>query len=560
MNEALSIALSRRQFFRRTATGIGATALASLLNRPHFAAGAGVARTTSVPDEPIDIGTRPQLFVDDYLVDNRWAIKKSATEMVLRRFHAPVKHGDRAVMIDPDTVPSQHAFRFDREAKRFRLWYQAQFAIERPEDRKPGRWPAYRHIRYAESKNGIHWTLPDLGLVEYRGNTRNNICFVRPGQFTDPRLIRTPGSGISSMRFLNEDDMPAADRRGYKYLMTYTLRGGGKEEEDKTQVYLIGSKDGIRWDREQQMSIFTGAISDGWMGMHYDPERMKYVSYARPRDRYEGGGYKSPGDAAFMPVDGKHDLYAGAVRRIGRMERDALWTTEAAWPRTIFLPDDVDQKNEITSHMSMKPRWHGGVYFGFLIPYVPKEQLWTELILSRDGKSFERTHQPLIATGAPGEWDRGQAWAAPDWVEVGDEWWITYHGSDRGPNVAIPKDTTWGIGLAKLRKEGFVSLSTPEVGGVIITRLLKWPGGDLLVNCNSSRGEMRVRVSNQVRHAFDGFNYADCVPFTGNSVAHRVAWKGPRLDELKGQNVRIEFYFSRQADLYSFRATGASSP
>lgn len=358
------------------------------------------------------------------------------------------------------------------------------------------------------------------------------------------------------MRFLNEDEMPAADRRGYKYLMTYTLRGGGKEEEDKTQVYLIGSKDGVRWDREQQMSIFTGEISDGWMGMNYDPERKKYVSYVRPRDRYESGAHRSPRDDDFLPVESKHSIYSGVVRRIGRMERDALWTQEDAWPRTVFLPDEVDQKNEITSHMSMKVKTHGGVHFGFLIPYVPKEQLWTELVLSRDGRSFERTHRPFLATGEPGAWDSGQAWVTPDWVEVGDEWWITYHGANSAPNVAIPKDTTWGIGLAKIRKEGFVSMSTPKGGGVIITRLLKWPGGDLVVNCDVPRGEMRVRVSNRDRRAFDGFNYADCVPFTGSSVAHRVEWSGKRLDELKGQQLRLEFYFANDADLYSFRASG----
>ncbi|MBM3889891.1 MAG: hypothetical protein FJ388_12310 [Verrucomicrobia bacterium] len=507
-----------------------------------------------MPDEPIEIGTQPQLFVDDHLVDNRFAVKGSGKHMVLRKFHAPVKHGDRAVLRDPDTVPSQHAFRFDREAKRFRIWYQAQFPLEGRFEKKPGAWPAYRHIRYAESPDAIHWTLPDLGLVEYCGNTRNNICFARSGQFSDPRLLRTTGSGISSMRFLNEDEMPAADRRGYKYLMTYTLRGGGKEEEDQTQVYLIGSKDGIQWDREGQMSILTGAISDGWMGMNYDPERKKYVSYCRPRDRYEGGPYKSPRDADFLPVETKHSIYAGVVRRIGRMERSALWTQEEAWSRTIFLPDEVDQKNEITSHMSMKVKLYGGVYFGFLIPYVPKELLWTDLVLSRDGKSFERTHQPFIPTGAAGAWDSGQAWVTPDWVEVGDEWWITYHGANSAPNVAIPKDTTWGIGLAKIRKEGFVSLRTPDVGGVVITKLLKWPGGDLLVNCDTSQGEMRVRVSNKGRHAFDGFNYSDCVPFTGNSVAHRVKWIDRSLDALKEKEVRFEFYFSKQADLYSFRS------
>jgi len=544
-------ALSRRQTLGIT---VG-TVSVGLFRGIHRA----VAAAAEVPDEPVEIGTEPQLLVDDYLVDNRFAVKRSATEMVLRKFHAPVKHGDRAVLVDPDTIPSQHALRYDRQAGLFRLWYQAQIPTEDREDRKPGRWPSYRHIRYAESKDGVHWTLPDLGLVEFRGNTRNNICFIRPGQFSDPELIRVPGSGVSSMRFLNEDQMPEADRRGYKYLMTYTLRGPGRTEEDKTQVFLIGTKDGLHWDREHQMSILTGPISDGWFGITYDPRLKKYVSYGRPRDRYEGGPYPSPRDADFLPVEGKHSIYAGVVRRIGRMERDALWTREEAWSRTVLLPDDVDQKCEITSHMSMKVRLYGGIYFGFLIPYVPKELLWTELILSRDGKSFERTHQPVIPNGAAGTWDSGQAWVTRDWVAGWDEWWITYHGANSGPNVAIPKDTTWGIGLAKIRKEGFVSLSSPDVGGAIITRLLKWPGGDLWVNCDTSQGEMRVRVSDKGRHAFEGFNYADCVPFTGNSVAHRVQWKGRRVDELNGREVRIEFYFSKRADLYSFRATGTET-
>lgn len=174
--------------------------------------------------------------------------------------------------------------------------------------------------------------------------------------------------------------------------------------------HLIGSKHGIHWDRERQMSVLTGAISDGWFGMIYDPQRRRYVSYCRPRDRYEGGPYKSPGDADFLPVEGKHSIYAGIVRRVGRMERDALWTQEEAWSRTVFLPDELDHRSGITSHMSMKVKWYGGVYFGFLIPYVPKDLLWTELILSRDGKSFERTHRPFVPNGAAGAWDSRQAW------------------------------------------------------------------------------------------------------------------------------------------------------
>jgi hypothetical protein len=351
--------------------------------------------------------------------------------------------------------------------------------------------------------------------------------------------------------------MPEADRRGYKFLLTYTQRGGGDTEADKTQVYLIGSRDGIHWDAAGQQSIVGGTISDGWLGMLYDPKRKQYVGYCRPRDRYDSGGPVSPSNAEFQPSDDPRVnelLYAGVVRRIGRIESNDLWRSQEAWPQTVFLPDEMDLKNKATAHMSMGTKYYGGAYFGFLHPYDPKESVWTELVLSRDGKSFERTHLTLVSPGADDAWDNEQAWAVPDWCEVGDEWWFYYFGGNSPPNVPFQKDTVWGIGLAKIRKEGFASLRVPASGGAVITRLLTWPGGDLRVNCDASAGEMRVRVSNKQRQAYPGFNYSDCVPLTGDKTNHKAAWKNASLDELKGKEVRLEFYFSKQADLFSFQA------
>ena len=38
----------------------------------------------------------------------------------------------------------------------------------------------YYHVRYAESQDGLRWTLPKLGLYEYQGTKENNICFAHP--------------------------------------------------------------------------------------------------------------------------------------------------------------------------------------------------------------------------------------------------------------------------------------------------------------------------------------------------------------------------------------------
>ncbi len=135
---------------------------------------------------------------------------------------------------------------------------------------------------------------------------------------------------------------------------------------------------------------------------------------------------------------------------------------------------------------------------------------------------------------------------------MGDEWWLYYAGSD-GPHSS--RERLHGIGLAKVRKEGFLSMRGPDNGGVIVTRQLVWPGGDLVLNADARGGEIRVRVSDARRQTMADFNYDACSPLTGSGVAQQVAWKNKSLHALAGQAIRLEFLVTK-ADLYSFRATG----
>jgi len=76
-----------------------------------------------------------------------------------------------------------------------------------------------------------------------------------------------------------------------------------------------------------------------------------------------------------------------------------------------------------------------------------------------------------------------------------------------------------------------------------------------LVNADAQTGELNVRVTDEKRKVLPGFDYADCTGFTGDSVAHEIKWKEKHLEESTGQTIRFEF-FLRDADLYTFRATG----
>jgi hypothetical protein len=221
-------------------------------------------------------------------------------------------------------------------------------------------------------------------------------------------------------------------------------------------------------------------------------------------------------------------------------------------------PDEVDVANKATALMDVRVKYcGGGAYIGFIMPFIPKDKLWSELILSRDGRYFERMRPAVLPCGSEEEWDSAQAWAS-DWTEVGAEWWIYSFSGAWQPNTTVYPDR-WGVGLAKIRKEGFVSLNVPDTGGLIVTKLVKWPGGNLMVNADAADGQMRVRVSTDTRRTVKGFDFTDCEPIRGDNVAHKVNWGDNSIDNLKGKIIRLEFYFSKAADLYTFRATGVQA-
>jgi hypothetical protein len=91
---------------------------------------------------------------------------------------------------------------------------------------------------------------------------------------------------------------------------------------------------------------------------------------------------------------------------------------------------------------------------------------------------------------------------------------------------------------------------------VVVTRLIKWPGGDLFVNAASAgdSAKLSVRVSDAIREPFEGFDHADCVPFPGDAVRHKVTWKGNQsLAEFEGKVVRLEI-FLQNVELFTMVA------
>ena len=113
---------------------------------------------------------------------------------------------------------------------------------------------------YAESRDGIHWTKPDLGLVEVDGSKANNAILPLSGQFC-AFLDTRPGVPRSERYKAN-----ARDVRAPSSLVGYV------------------SEDGVRWRKIREAPIVPYAMENNFDSqnvMFWSEVEQQYVLYAR---------------------------------------------------------------------------------------------------------------------------------------------------------------------------------------------------------------------------------------------------------------------------------------
>lgn len=487
-----------------------------------------------VPSEPVKIGHEPQFLFDTHIVDNHWGLK-DAEEGLRRVVHQPKKHPANPVLAGDSVFKISNVWvARDKQTGLFRMWYQNNMRIgANPQDDRDeaiqvagaeNKGTSFtKDVAYAESKDGIHWEKPNLNLFPaWKGR-----------RFGGPNNIvlesESSAAGGASLVL----DVPEKDRRGYRHIMMYRRQGGG----GTAGIYLVGSHDGMRWDDANKMLIARLA-SDTHNTLVYDPQRDEYVMFCRSKHIYTRG-------------PGRGNLDALYSRRVARMASETLWTNWDVNPQTVLIPDEGDYATGYKLYYGMPTRYYAGVYWGFLQHFRLNDYIFTELVVSRDGFSFDRMpgRPKLIEYGPEGTWDDTMIFTSP-WVEVGDEWWLYYAGAD-GPHNSAEKGMS--IGLVTVRKEGLISLRGPAGGGMVVSRRMVWPGGGLIVNADARGGEVKVRVSDEKRVPIGGFDFDDSAAFTGDRLAHEIRWGSKSLDRLAGRIIRLEFYL-RDADLYTFRA------
>lgn len=441
----------------------------------------------------------PQLFIDDYLIAASSGLRRTTHQPV--RVAQPVMRDERPLFY----MKVAH----DADRGRFRMWYN--------------RMDPVLGYAYAESRDGITWERPDLGIVDLPGAQHQNAlgtptkCF---GLF-----LFDEGHGYT----------PPAER----FKMAYYRQKS--TQLPATGMWVAFSADGLRFDDPIGRPVIaeyaegeTGGISDIIEGL-WDPRRREYLVICK---RWEAG---HPG----KPANAKE----GMRRVVGlTSSRDfRQWEN----PVTILRPAP---ENGLEEFYGCKPILRGDLYLGFL--RVLRDDLpadkggavqgigWTELATSRDGRKW--TRQPgkfLDRDPRTGEWDHAMAWFG-DCVTVGDKDYIYYGGYSTGH-----KGGGRQLGLAILRRNGFVSRDADAGGGTLRTPRLALTGRTLTINA-SIRGEIRLRLLDAAGRPLPGYDWADAEPLQGDSLAHRVRW---RDRSALPADVAVSLEFSlRDAALYGF--------
>jgi hypothetical protein len=244
------------------------------------------------------------------------------------------------------------------------------------------------------------------------------------------------------------------------------------------------------------------------------------------------------------------------LRAMAESEDFIHWTR----PRFFLYPDDNDQPDcQIYSHIGFvyESMWIGLVRVMHMIPTGWK-QVDVQLTYSRDGRHWcrPRRRQPFIPLGDPDGWEpdyTGPSTNGP--LLVDDEIWIYYRGC-RYARRDDPKakDTyKMAIGLAALRRDGFVSLDAGETPGQIVTRPLTFGGKSLFVNADvGDDGWIKAAVLSEGSESTASYTLDDAVPVTENTTKSLMRWKTrKKLAPPHDGHIRLLFQL-KDAKLYSF--------
>ena len=397
---------------------------------------------------------------------------------------------------------------FDEEEQRYKVWYSPFIVDYSAKAMSSRQWVETKYrapfdremaICYATSTDGLKWTKPELGIVEYEGSRANNVIWRGSGDSRSKRA-EPHGTGI----FKDNLD-PDPDRR-YKALL-------------KSETLSVAfSNDGLHWDSPISCNQANSA-GDTHNNAFWAPTLGRYVGITRQWSE-------------------------SFHRQVARTSSHDFVT----WEETQVVLVGLDERHQT---YAMPVFFHGGLYIGLLaIHDQDSDRVWTELTWSPDTTTWHRVlpGTAFIPNGSSGgDYDWGCVFPAAYPIFDKDEIRIYYGGNDG-------LHTSWRNGyfcLATLRPDGFAGYKPKDSNthALITTTPLFHRDDELRVTADvQTRGELVVRILGDERQVL-----TESEPLSSTVTDKEIRWRNPRVLEAMNQKpVQLQFAF-RHATICSFQ-------
>ncbi|MDD4191137.1 MAG: hypothetical protein PHI28_07400 [Mangrovibacterium sp.] len=495
--------------------------------------------------DPLHIGNNVQFLFDDYLVEDKYNLKRKMGVIEKYSGNPLTIAGDMPWELsssDWNGVKLRHIV-FDPEEKIYKGWY---FTYRR----EPGIETGYNYSTlYAESKDGITWVKPKLSFFPYRGMKTNIV------------IHKEKGTAHLSHVFLDTSAKDVSKR----YIALVKMIPPGENSRCIVRMY---SPDGKKWTLDNDPVLFRGA-NDGSYSLVKDDGKNRWLIYRRPSTR--------------ALINGEDGFYADRNDK----RRVSVTITENwkdwSYPRNIVIMDETDDTKvtQVGNKMDIdqiKVIKHENMFMGFLSLMdnltisLPRH---THFMWSRDGFDWERLpDRPLfIENGAPGDWDAGSIYISS--VLTNDDRFRVYYSGDNTPQGFYGQKSEknipgfGGTGLAFIQKNRFIGLQAGPEGGFLLTRQFILEGNTISINFKSSvqnpppghasliKAELlQLSSGHHSASPCPGFSMEDFDPILSDDSDHyTLTWKGKKdLSELHEKPVYLRIYL-KNSTLYTLQVS-----
>lgn len=497
----------------------------------------------------LEIGQRRELFVDGALVDR-------LTGGAQLRLHHPVP---QEISLEHDkpwegSVSTFHTTFKDGDI--YRMYYVGAHVNDY---RAPHEGKATEEhtdtFCYAESRDGINWYKPVLGLCEFGGSTANNILLTMgevdgvPIRLTNPTVFKDENPDVTPdaryKAFLSPRDMPPG-------------------------ILAFKSADGLRWKPMAREPVLVEDEFDSQNVIFWDTITKEYRAYWRywsEAASVEEKSWRPSGYRGMRTATSQDFIHwsAGTNLAYGDAPPEHLYTTQIkpyyrAPQIYIGFPARYVDRGWTDSLRAMPELEHR---IGRARSLERKGTALTEsqFMASRDGVNFKRWPEAFLrpTIERDGTWAYGNQFISWQVVETKSK----IEGAPNEMSLYAVEGYWTGNSTAlrryTLRLDGFVSVNAPLSGGDVVTKPLRFRGNRLTLNFSTSAaGSVRVELQDLDGKPLPGFSLADCPPIYGDTLERTVHWAvaqgqpAPSLASVADRTVRVRFEI-KDGDLYSFQ-------